>query len=79
MIDRKPRIYMHPDGRYVSIGFEGTNDTLLKVTEDVREGWRDVEVVREWVEAISRMLSDNSLEDEWTTAHGMPDTEEGDR
>lgn len=61
MTGRKPRIYMHPDGRYVSIGFKETNDTLLKVTEDVRESWRDVEVTREWVAIISSMI-DNQQE-----------------
>ena len=51
---RRPRIYLHDDQQFISIGFEGENDTLLKMPE----GWRDRDRAVEWCIAISRMLSD---------------------
>jgi hypothetical protein len=43
------RAFVHPDGEYLSIGFEDTNDTLLKMPV----GWRDRERVVAWVEAVN--------------------------
>lgn len=54
---RKPRVYMHPDGLYVSIGFEDTQDTILKVGGHPGPGgYRDVAVTREWVAAVREAL-----------------------
>lgn len=55
MSDRRPRISLHPDQDYISIGFEGTNDTLLKMPSRP-EGWGDHAVAVEWVAAINVAL-----------------------
>ena len=55
MSDRKPRISLHPGQDYISIGFEGTNDTLLKMPSRP-EGWGDHAVAVEWVAAINVAL-----------------------
>lgn len=55
MSERKPRISLHPDQDYISIGFEGTNDTLLKMPSRP-EGWGDHAVAVEWVAAINVAL-----------------------
>lgn len=77
----KPRLYLHPDGKVVSIGFEGEADTLLSLEfgagvyneGDYDRG--DMLVLRAWVEAVNAVL-DPPVEDEedlggdlrfWTT------------
>lgn len=65
----KPRLYLHPEGKIVSIGFEGTNDTLLSlefgaaVYGDKDRDRGDMLVLREWVEAVSKLL--NPEEELW--------------
>jgi hypothetical protein len=53
--DHKPRIYLHPDQQYISIGFTDTEDTLL----DMPTGFRDHARAVEWVEAVASALSQN--------------------
>jgi hypothetical protein len=59
MADHEPRIYLHEDGRYLSIGFTDTNDTLLKMP-DQGEGWRDWERAAEWVAAVDKILKEHA-------------------
>ncbi len=49
-----PRIYLHPDERYISIGFEDTPDTLLRLPDPEAHG--DHERAVEWARAITQLL-----------------------
>ena len=55
MAEHKPRIYLHENGMYVSIGFTDTNDTLLMMPDQV-EGWRDWARAAEWIAAVEAIL-----------------------
>jgi hypothetical protein len=53
MSDPGPRApYLHPDGKYVSIGFAAGPDTLLKVPD----GELDRERAAMWVEQVRRLM-----------------------
>lgn len=73
----RPRLYLHPDRRYLSVGFDDTSDTLLKLPEG---GWGDADRVERWVQAIDALLSDageaGSYDERHTCAHhGLVDCE----
>lgn len=53
MAEGKPRIYLHPDGEWLSIGFADTNDALLRA----QGGWRDRKQLAQWVDAIQALLN----------------------
>lgn len=56
-LGHKPRLSMHSSGLYVSIGFDDTQDTILKVGgHDGPGGYRDIATTREWVAAIREAL-----------------------
>ena len=65
----KPRIYLHDDGRYVSIGFEDTQDTLLRITSDGDDG-RDMERLASWVSAVRRAIALDRLDATRTSGGG---------
>lgn len=52
-----PRVWMHDDGLYVSIGFDGGSDTLLKVGgQDGPAGHADVARTNAWVEVVKKLI-----------------------
>ena len=59
MPEHKPRIYLHENGKYVSIGFTDTNDTLLEMPNQV-DGWRDWERAAKWIAAVEVILKKES-------------------
>lgn len=61
---KSPRLYLHPDGKVISIGFDGTQDTLLTLeigaaryteTDRVRG---DMKMLADWVQAIQERIAD---------------------
>lgn len=58
--ERQPRIYLHPDKLYFSVGVDDSNDTLFKLP-DPNESRRDYARAIQWIEAVSRALREREV------------------
>lgn len=76
MTRRKPRIYPHPDGHTVSIGFSDTQDTLLSLNGGP-EAHGDAACLAEWVGAVAESLTGTSGEQTTETGAEGPSNPEG--
>lgn len=56
-----PRIYLHPDGQCISIGFTDTGDTLLFLKAG--DNHRDAARMAEWVAAVQPLLEERAIGD----------------
>lgn len=49
-----PRLFLHEDRRYLSVGFDDSEDSLLCLPET--EAWRDIERIERWCAEVSAIL-----------------------